>query len=210
MDKQLMEFIQIGMALGVNANMFSTMVRTAHMRKYDHSKLKYYFAAATANTEADAKIIERQKFKPFSDFSDGSRKNGHYPPRWYINAVYVDYIQCIRSMLNQCTSALTGTVLKWDHTFKVPKFLMKVNGEPVFKASFTIVNEFEQIRYQAFLPTKSQSHLREGLEAIAKSLKEHGLAEPIIGYTDVPAADMSMFTECFPSLKRDVVPFHSA
>lgn len=206
MDKQLLEFIRSGMTLGVNANMFSTMIRTAHMRKYDHSKLKYYYAIASENAKADAKQIERQTFKPFSAFSDKSGYNGHYPSRWYISAIYVDYIQCIRPMLDQCMAALTGTVLKWDHSFKVLKFLMKINGEPVFKALFTIVNEFEQIRYQAFVPTKAQSHLREGLEAIAKSLKDHGLAEPVIGYTDVPASDMSIFTECFPSFKKNVIP----
>ncbi|KAE9388021.1 hypothetical protein BT96DRAFT_776850, partial [Gymnopus androsaceus JB14] len=106
-DKELMELIRDGMALGVNSNMWTTMIRTAHM-------------------------------------------------------------------------------------------------QPVFQGLFTVVNEFEQIRYQAFVPTKAQSHIREGLEGIVKSLRDHGLAEPVIGYTDVPAADMSMFTECFPSLKKDV------
>ncbi|KIK69404.1 hypothetical protein GYMLUDRAFT_237207 [Collybiopsis luxurians FD-317 M1] len=206
MDKELVEFIRTGISPGVNANMFATIIRTAHMQKYDHSKLKYYHAATAANADADAKNIDRPRFKAFSGFADKKGYNGHYPSRWYINAVYVDYIQCIGPILDQCMASLTGTILKWDHSFKVPKFLMKVNGEPVFKALFTIVNELEQIRYQFFVPTKSQSHLREGLEAIAKSLKDHGLAEPVIGYTDVPAVDMAIFTECFPSLKKNVVP----
>lgn len=205
-DKELMELIRDGMSLGVNSNMWATMIRTAHVRKHALSELKYCHAAATATAEAHAKQIDPPKFDPFSAFSDKKGYNGHYPSRWYINSVYVDYIQRIRPMLDQYMSALTGYILKWDHSFKVPKFLMKINGEPVFQGLFTVVNEFEQIRYQAFVPTKAQSHIREGLEGIVKSLRDHGLPEPVIGYTDVPASDMSMFTECFPSLKENVAP----
>ena len=48
-------------------------------------------------------------------------------------------------ILDQCMSALTGHVIKWDHSFELPKYLMKLDGVMSFAALFTIVNEFEQI-----------------------------------------------------------------
>ena len=65
------------------------------------------------------------------------------------------------------------------------------------------MNEFEQIRYQAFVPTKSLSHLKAGLEAMVIALKEHGLVEPILGFTDNVASDEGTFYECIPSLRRN-------
>ena len=56
----------------------------------------------------------------------------------------------IRPSLDQCFSALTGYIIKWDHSFKVVKYMMKLNGVVTFAA---LVNEFEQIQYQAFTPS---------------------------------------------------------
>ena len=103
-------------------------------------------------------------------------------------------------------SALSGHILKWDHSFKLPKYMMKLEGTQMFTALFTVVNEWEQIRYQAFVPTKSLVHLRAGLEAIIVSLKQHGLPEPVLGFTDAVAQDIGIFVACMPSLGENVTP----
>ncbi|KAF8321954.1 hypothetical protein F5887DRAFT_904347, partial [Amanita rubescens] len=87
---------------------------------------------------------------------------------------------------------------------KLPKYMMKLNGIVTFAALFTVVNEFEQIRWQAFVPTKALSHIKAGLEGMVTSLNEHGLPQPILGFTDNVASDYSTFVECIPSLSRDV------
>ena len=76
----------------------------------------------------------------------------------------MDYMEHVRPALDQCLSALTGYVIKWDHSFKLVKYMTKLNGVGTFAALFTLVNEFEQIRYQAFVPTKGLNHLKAGLE----------------------------------------------
>lgn len=116
----------------------------------------------------------------------------------------MDYMEHIRPALDQCLSSLTGYVIKWDHSFKLVKYMMKLNGVVTFAALFTLLNEFEQIRYQAFVPTKSLSHLKAGLEAMVTALKEHGLVEPILGFTDNVASDEGTFSECIPSLGKNV------
>ena len=112
----------------------------------------------------------------------------------------------IRPALDQCLSALTGYVIKWDHSFKLVKYMMKLNGIGTFSALFTLVNEFEQIRYQAFVPTKGLNHLKAGLEEFIASLRDHGLAEPILGFTDNVASDAGTFLECIPSFNKDIEP----
>ncbi len=112
----------------------------------------------------------------------------------------------IHPVLDQCMSALTGHVIKWDHSFKLPKLMTKLEGVPTFVALFTLVNEFEQIRFQTFVPTKAPSHLRAGLEKFSESLTAHGHPQPILGFTDNVAGDASTFVHCIPSLGKDVLP----
>jgi len=118
----------------------------------------------------------------------------------------MDYMERVRPALDQCLSALTGYVIKWDHSFKLVKYMMKLNGIGTFAALFTLVNEFEQIQYQAFVPTKGLNHLKAGLEEFIASLQDHGLAEPILGFTDNVASDAGTFLECIPSFNKDVEP----
>ena len=57
----------------------------------------------------------------------------------------MDYMEHIQPALDQCFSSLTGYVIKWDHSFKLVKDMMKLNGVVTFAAPFTLLNEFEQI-----------------------------------------------------------------
>ena len=116
----------------------------------------------------------------------------------------MEYMQHIHPILDQCMSALTGYVIKWDHSFKLPKYLMKLDGIATFTALFTLVNENEQIRVQAFVPTKSLSHIQATLEAMVKSLQEHGLAEPALGFSDNVSSDLGMFLQSIPSLGKGI------
>ena len=108
--------------------------------------------------------------------------------------------------LDQCFAALTGYIIKWNHFFKLVKYMIKLNGTVTFAALFTLVNEFEQIRYQAFTPTKALNHLKAGLEEFIASLQDHGLAESILGFTNNVASDAGTFLECIPSLNKEVEP----
>jgi hypothetical protein len=174
-----------------------------HVREHDLRELKYLHAI---KTDVSHVHIALKLYQPFSGFHDQSGYCGLYPSRWYIKDIYMDYMEHIRPVLDQCMAALSGYILKWDHSFKLPKFMMKLEGTQVFTALFTIVNEWEQIRYQTFVPTKLLLHLRAGLEAIVSSLKEHGLPEPVLGFTDAVAQDIGTFCACIPSLGEAVNP----
>jgi hypothetical protein len=61
-------------------------------------------------------------YLPFSEFEDQQGYAGFCPSRWYITNIYMDYMQHICPVLDQCMAALTGYVIKWDHSFKLPKY----------------------------------------------------------------------------------------
>jgi hypothetical protein len=176
-----------------------------HVREHDLRELQYLHTIKMQVQHATIQN-ETKAYLPFSEFDDKGGYAGFYPSRWYITNVYVDYMEHIRPILDQCMSALTGHVIKWDHSFKLPKYLMKLDVVMSFSALFTVVNEFEQIRYQAFVPTKALSHIRSGLEAMVKSLSDHGHAQPILGFTDNVASDAATFLQCIPSLGENVTP----
>jgi hypothetical protein len=205
MDKTLMTLIRAGIAHRMSSSAWSSVLRELHVREHDLQELNYLHALSAAQKKEQALNVEGiRAYEPFSDFHDKNGYAGFSPSRWYINTVYMDYMEHIRPFLDQCVSALTGHIIKWDHSFKLPKFLMKLSGEITFVALFTLVNEFEQIRFQAFVPTKSLSHIRGALEEMVKSLDNHGLAQPILGFTDNVASDAATFMQCIPALAKNV------
>jgi hypothetical protein len=207
-DKTLMTLIRAGIAHRMSSNAWSQVLRELHIRQHDLQELKYLHAIHTKSTQWQwhSSHAKEPSYIPFSEFKDKNGYAGFSPSRWYINAIYMDFMEHIRPYLDQCVASLTGYVLKWDHSFKLVKLMMKLNGEVTFAALFTLLNEFEQIRYQAFVPTKALSHLRGGLEEMVKSLASHGLAQPILGFTDNVASDAAFFTGCIPSLATQVNP----
>lgn len=206
-DKTLMTLIRAGMSHRVSANAWSKILRELHVREHDLRELQYLHTVQKDMKRANNKAISKSNsYLLFSEFDDKNGYAGFSPSRWYITNVYMDYMQHIRPILDQCMSALTGYVIKWDHSFKLPKYLMKLDGVATFSGLFTLVNEYEQIRYQAFVPTKSLSHIQAGLEAMVKSLKDHGLAQPVLGFTDNVAGDIGTFLQCIPSLGENVNP----
>jgi hypothetical protein len=158
-DKTVMALIRAGMAHSLNSSAWSNIFQELHVREHDLQELDYLHAIHAENKKREAHNIVEKAYEPFSAFKDKTGYAGFYPSKWYINTVYMDYMEHIRPVLDQCMASLTGYVLKWDHSFKVPKYLMKLDGAVTFAALFTIVNEFEQIRFQAFVPTKSLSHI---------------------------------------------------
>ncbi|THU80100.1 hypothetical protein K435DRAFT_874751 [Dendrothele bispora CBS 962.96] len=204
-DKGLLALIRAGVAHRVSSNAWEDILRELHLREHDILELRYLHSIQDQQKYNEKWNIAQTKYIPFSAFDDRTQYAGHAPSKRYINNVYMDFMESIRSCLDQCMSALTGHILQWDHSFKVPKYMMKLNGITAFVGLFTVLNELGQIRYQAFVPTKSLVHIQSGLMELVKSLKEHGYPQPILGFTDNVAADMRTFIECIPSLGENVV-----
>jgi len=89
---------------------------------------------------------------------------------------------------------------------QITKQIVKVNGETVFTATLTVTNEYGDVRVLAYVATKSHAQYESALLKMKASLEMYGHAQPMIFYTDNPAADKQFLEQMFPSLKADVVP----
>ncbi|KAI7855375.1 hypothetical protein BDC45DRAFT_90850 [Circinella umbellata] len=101
---------------------------------------------------------------------------------------------------------LDGVYLKGDHTFKIIKLINKINGQPVFTALYTVLNEYEEVRLQFLVPTKALSNLQCAFETMRKAYDLYGYAQPQIFFTDNVTGDQNFLKNVLPSLSRDVVP----
>ena len=75
-----------------------------------------YYVKYLKAVQKDIKLKKRlgyevQSYQPFSNFDNQSAYAGFYPSRWYINCIYMDYMEHIRPALDQCLSALTDYVI---------------------------------------------------------------------------------------------------
>ena len=89
---------------------------------------------------------------------------------------------------------------------QITKQIVKVNGETVFTATLTVTNEYGDVQVLAYVATKSHAQFESALLKMKASLEMYGHAQPVIFYTDNPAADKQFLEQMFPSLKADVVP----
>ena len=101
---------------------------------------------------------------------------------------------------------LDAKYLKGDHSFKIIKLIGKVDGAPMFTALYTILNEYEEVRLQFLVPTKSLFHLKYAFNAVRRSLDFYGHGQPEIFFTDNVRGDKNILEDVFPSLKKALQP----
>jgi len=131
-DKTLMTLIQAGMAHRLSASAWADILRELNVHRHDLHELDYLHAIFREKKKSALLNIQSNIYAPFSKFDDKDGYAGFCPSRWYINSVYMDYMEHIHPILDQCMSALTGYIIKWDHSFKLPKLLTKLDGVPAF------------------------------------------------------------------------------
>ena len=61
-----------------------------------------------------------------------------------------------------------------------------LNGQRIHEASYTNVNQFEEIRSILLVPSKSLSFVVDQLKSVAKGLEENGHPPCSLLYTDNP------------------------
>ncbi|KDQ53153.1 hypothetical protein JAAARDRAFT_699398, partial [Jaapia argillacea MUCL 33604] len=95
-------------------------------------------------------------------------------------------------MAHRVSSNAWSQILRELHDFTLPDVL------------FTAVNEFEQICIQLLLSTRALVNIKGSLMAMVRSIDDHGLCQPVIGFSDNVASDSATFMQCIPSLAEGV------
>jgi len=100
---------------------------------------------------------------------------------------------------------LSARVCAIDHSHKVTKHIITINGVLVFIGLLTVTNEVSEIQVIALVATKAHAQFEIALVNMRESLKLYGLGETELFYTD-NIADKALFEQCFPSLQKEVQP----
>ena len=94
MDKTLMTLIRAGIAYQMSSSVWSSVLCELHVQEHDLQELNYLHALSVAKKQEQALNVEGVRaYEPFSDFHDKNGYAGFYPSRWYINTVYMDYME---------------------------------------------------------------------------------------------------------------------
>ncbi|KAE9398130.1 hypothetical protein BT96DRAFT_883255, partial [Gymnopus androsaceus JB14] len=186
---------------GMGAHQVAAMFRVQHLLRYDELHHQYL---QTIVSQLDR---PGQRYEPFLPFDDTSDKgfHGFVPSGQWLRDVYDSLIESHKNSFNQHTAMLTGRICAIDHSHKLAKHIVKVDGTPIFTALLTVTNDKGEIRVCNFVATKSHSQFTDSLKRMRESLELYGHEQPQVFYTD-NMADKAMLEECFPSLLESVNP----
>ncbi|KAJ3568086.1 hypothetical protein NP233_g5942 [Leucocoprinus birnbaumii] len=106
-----------------------------------------------------------QLFPPFEDKGPHGQ-HGYVPSSQWFQDVYDTFIEQHKPGITQHMSMLTTKICAIDHSFKITKHIIRLNGEIIFTALLTITNEKGEIRIIVKDTTQSIN------DAISTILKE--------------------------------------
>ncbi|KAJ7676813.1 hypothetical protein DFH06DRAFT_942686, partial [Mycena polygramma] len=199
-DKRAVTLIRSTIAQGLTPNAWERVLRELHVRSRDLRENDYLNALKARESEC----LLPSTLKPFSRFSDKAGYAGFTPSRWYISKVYVEYMSHIKPHQDQAMSAVTFEAGRMDQSYKVVKYLARMDGVKSFGSLWTATNEFEQIRHMVFTPTGHMTHVERPLRGMVKSLHEHGHAPISLLWTDNVRADHQFVERIVPTLRVNV------
>nr|VWO95947.1 Carboxylic ester hydrolase (EC [Ganoderma boninense] len=204
LSDRLVALLRSSFQHGIGPVPFSEIIRMFHLRRYEHKHIQFLelVKSRTAFIEANFAPLHT----PFSDWNDRRGFAGYVPSEHYFRNVYDTIIERYADELDQYSAMLPATILSIDHSHKVPKHLIKVEGEEVFSAMHTIVNQDVEIRGITFNPTKAHSQCMPALSKIANSLRLFGHPEVQLVYTDNVRSDKPEVKRQVPSLRKHVDP----
>ncbi|KAJ7159203.1 hypothetical protein C8R43DRAFT_1177962 [Mycena crocata] len=195
-DKNLVTLIRSSIAQGLTPHAWERILRELHVRKRDLGEQSYVHAL---NHCAPAQLPD--DLIPFSSFNDQKGFAGFSPSRWYINAIYIDYMSYVKPHQDQAMAALEATLVGWDQSFKAIKYIARLNGSRVFGSLWTLINQYVQIRQMILTPTQHMHHVEQPLKDIIRSLHEHGHAPISLLWTDNVKADHQFAERVIPTLR---------
>ncbi|KAJ7215023.1 hypothetical protein GGX14DRAFT_696572 [Mycena pura] len=151
-----------------------------------------------------ARHLQVDNVPPFSPFADKSGWAGAPPSTQYLKAMFVDSVQSRRVYLERGFACLPARVLKADHTFDFLKYMGGLRGQKIHAAAHTMVNEFEEMRKHALVPSKALEYVEDAFIEVSEGLKEHGHPACSVYYSDSPQSELAFIENVVPSLAENV------
>jgi ribonuclease D len=137
----------------------------------------------------------------FGTFSSKSGYNERIPSTNYIISLIKKKHDSLKQWYDNRVSMLSVEHLKIDHSHKVTGRI-RFNSVKIFSGLFTAVNEFNQIRLQNFVFSKSLEEVSPSLISLSKVLQNRNESFIKSVATDNCCQDRRVVQECIPSLQR--------
>ncbi|KAJ7661811.1 hypothetical protein B0H17DRAFT_1144535 [Mycena rosella] len=183
-DKNLVTLIRSSVAQGLTPHAWERILRELHVQNRDLAEQSYLHALKHCRPSQLPSTLT-----PFSSFADREGFAGHVKPHQ-----------------DQAMAAVPLTIAKWDQSYKVIKYIVRLNGVRVFGSLWMMTNEFEQIRQMIFTPTQHLHRIEHPLQDVVRSLHEHGHQPVSLVWTDNLKADHLFAERIIPTLRvRDTL-----
>ncbi|KAF8578394.1 hypothetical protein K439DRAFT_1621365 [Ramaria rubella] len=185
----------------MGAKQFSDALCVQHTHHYDELHLQYLQSIYACQGMANWK---KQTFSAFKKFDDMSSEgfHGFVPSAQWLQDMYDRFIENHKAELEQHTAMLSAEICTTDHSHKIIKHIMKVNGIAIFVGLLTVTNEKGEIRVCDLVATKAHSQFELALIRMRELLELYGHKQPTIFYND-NMSDKQFLETSFPSLQQE-------
>ncbi|GBE79022.1 hypothetical protein SCP_0202190 [Sparassis crispa] len=207
LSDQVVALLRLCFQRGLGPVPFAETLRTMHVRHFDRLHLQYLEMVKLCMLAVKTGLLALHE--EFGAWDDPKGYAGYVPSAKYLHSFYDMHIESHAPEMDQYTAMLPACVLSIDHSHKVPKHLGKVNGEAVFGALHTVVNEYGECRAINFTPTKAHDQFMPALSLIPHSLRKYGHTDVELVFTDNVHGDKAELERVFPSLSSQVSPVPS-
>jgi len=184
-----------------------TLERYKEQHKQQEQLWISYVKDMSRQPSAAAPVV-KEPFYPFGSAEYG----GSCFSVSYLVMAFIETVESYLDYYSRKIQMIDGLHLKCDHSFKITKRIC-MDGERVFEAMFTIMNEYGQIVAYWLTEGSDLKEVRENLLALAKRYQMHGFEGPHSLTTDRCCQERSFWegteeeTEetapIFPSLKLE-------
>ena len=187
---------------GLGGKQFSQIIKGLHLHYFDQLHIQYL---DMIYDHRDAKPWKNPTFKPFSEFADPKGYAGYVPSSNWLCDLYDQFIESHLPRINQYSAMLTARICAIDHSHKITKHIVMIEGVSVFVGLLTVTNEYGEIQLLALVATKAHAQFEIALLNMKKSLELYGHQLPLFFFTN-NMNDKAFLEKCFPSLLLDVTP----
>ncbi len=126
---------------GMGSKQFSNCLQVLHHRYFDTIHSQYLDGILSCKSDSDPST----SYQPFGTFEDAHGYGGFVPSSQWLRGMYDKIIEDHGTQIDQKTAMCTGEICAIDHSHKITKQIVKLNGETVFSATLTVTNEFGEV-----------------------------------------------------------------
>ena len=202
MSKESFALVRGLFSAGLGSKQVSDIIRMLHLWRYDRQQIQYLELLQSTRS---ARCWTNVLFPAFSSFSDAEGYAVYVPCSRWIQDLFDLFIEKYTPDINQFVSMLSARICAIDHSHKITKHIVMINGVAVFIGLLTVTNEYGEIRVLALVATKAHAQFEHALLQLCISLTTYGHPQPELFYTD-NLGDKPFLEKCFSSLLKDVQP----